>query len=121
MSRSLATCFPGIGAPPNPEDNDRENYAGEFEISTHLGKCQVVGDICARYFRSNGEILKDDYYDRIVGVPVEDLRAAKRTVFVVSGVEKARAVAGALHTGIVKTLVLDEPTAKAVFSVLAEE
>ena len=109
----------GIGALPKPGESDRASYIGESEIFGHVGKRKVVGDICARYFCSDGGILNDEFYKRIVGVPVDDLRAAKRTVFAVSGIEKADAVAGALRTGLVKTLVLDEPTAKATLSVLA--
>jgi deoxyribonucleoside regulator len=111
----------GIGALPTTDDNDRETYAGEFEISGHFAPRKVAGDICARYFLSDGEFVRDDYYDRIVGAPVEELLAAKKTVCMASGAGKAEAVVGALRTGVVKTLVMDEPTAKAVFDAIADK
>jgi deoxyribonucleoside regulator len=116
--RRMDIVVTGIGATQHEKDPDRESYAGEYEISANLAQSKVVGDICARYFDIEGRFVKDDYYDRIVGAPVEELASAGRSLFMASGTSKAEAVAGALLTGTVKTLVMDEPTAKVVLDVI---
>jgi DNA-binding transcriptional regulator LsrR (DeoR family) len=97
---------------------DRESYLGEAEVQRDVLKQDAVGDICARYFDRRGRFIQDEYYDRVVGIPVEDLKAAKGAVCMASGVEKAEAIVAALKTGVVKQLVVDEPTARAALELM---
>jgi DNA-binding transcriptional regulator LsrR (DeoR family) len=80
-----------------------------------------VGDLCTRYYNRSGEFLIDGYYERVVGIPIEDLRRAKGMLVMASGVEKAEAILGALRTSLVGSLVMDEATAKAVLALLTTE
>lgn len=100
---------------------DRERYLGENEAQRDVRKQDAVGDISARYFDHRGRFIQDDFYERVVGVPVEDLKAARSAVCMASGVEKADAIVGALKTGVPKELVMDEPTARATLLVLTRE
>jgi deoxyribonucleoside regulator len=100
------------------EHPDRESYLGEAEVQRDVVQQDAVGDICARYFDRRGKFIRDDYYDRVVGVPVEDLQGAKTAICMASGVEKAEAIVGALETGVAKQLVLDEPTARAALELM---
>lgn len=95
-------------------ESEREKFIGEFEIYKQLQKNQAVGDICARYFNISGEFIKDDYYDRVIGIPVESLQKAKKIICIASGLEKAQAILGALRTKVIDTFICDEQTAKAV-------
>lgn len=104
----------GIGTLPGVNEGEREKYIGEFEIYKQLQINQAVGDICARYFNVNGEFIIDDYYDRIIGVPAENLQKARKVICIASGVEKAQAILGALRTKVIDTFICDEQTAKAV-------
>ena len=97
---------------------DRESYMGESEVQRDVETRDAVGDICARYFDRKGKFIVDDYYDRVVGVPVEGLKAARTAVCMASGEEKAAAILGALRTGVVKQLVMDEPTARAALELM---
>ena len=118
--RSMDVLVTGIGAIPEGAHPDRESYAGEAEAFRALEARAAVGDICARYFDRNGRFIVDDYYERVVGVPVEDLKRARSTLCMASGVEKAEAIVGALRTGVAKRLVMDEPTARAALELMAE-
>jgi DNA-binding transcriptional regulator LsrR (DeoR family) len=106
----------GIGALPNPKPMDRENYIGEHEIYEQLVAKHAVGDICARYFDAVGNFIVDELSDRVVGIPVANLRTAKSAICMASCADKVEAIIGALQTGVVKTLVIDEPTARTVLA-----
>jgi DNA-binding transcriptional regulator LsrR (DeoR family) len=110
----------GIGALPSPKPLDRENYIGEHEIYLQLVGKHAVGDICARYFDAAGSFIADELLERVVGIPVAKLRTAKNAICMASCADKVEAIIGALHTGVVKTLVIDEPTARTVIGTLSE-
>jgi DNA-binding transcriptional regulator LsrR (DeoR family) len=120
MWRRMDVVVTGIGAL-GGEHPDRESYTGEHEAEEDLAEKQAVGDICARYFDRRGRFVQDDYYDRVVGVPVEGLKAARTSVCMASGVEKGAAILGALRTGVVKQLVMDELTARAALERMEAE
>ncbi len=107
----------GIGALAS-EHPDRESYMGETELEREVQGREAVGDICARYFDRRGRFVLDGFHDRVVGVPVEGLKAARSAVCMASGEEKAPAILGALRTGVAKQLVLDEPTARAALELM---
>lgn len=109
-----------VGTLPKKDTKDRETYIGEFEIFKK-DKNLAVGDICARYFSINGEFLKDEYYDRLISIPIESLRRAKKVICMASGTEKTMAIVGALRTGIFSTFVSDEQTASDVLKFLDEK
>lgn len=118
--RSMDIVVASIGTLPKTQENGREIYKGEGEIYKQLDKVEVVGDICARYYTIDGEFLRTEFYDRIVGVRVEDLQNARSVVCMAAGSDKAHAVLGAVRTGVVNTLVCDQNTAEAVLA-LSEE
>lgn len=74
----------------------------------------AAGDIAGRIFTVDGRVHANAYDDRIIGVSFEALRRIPRTIAVAMGVEKTRAIHGALRTGVVQTLCTDERTANAV-------
>jgi deoxyribonucleoside regulator len=108
----------GIGTLPDQVNTDREIYTGENEIYTYLGKNEVIGDICAKYFNIQGDFVKDHYSHRIISIPLEQLGIAKQIICVASGTEKDRAILGALRTKIVDVFVSDEQTVKAVLRLM---
>jgi deoxyribonucleoside regulator len=119
--RSMDIVISGVGALPQRDGSDRESYTGENEVYRQLETQDAVGDLCARYYDSSGRFLIDGYYERVVGIPVEDLRAARSTLIMASGAGKAEAIIGVLRTGLVSTLVMDESTAKATLALLREK
>jgi deoxyribonucleoside regulator len=118
---SMDILVSGIGTIPMGDTIGRESYAGEHEISMHLKSPDAVGDLCARYFDRTGKFIVDDYYERIVGIPVEELRGAKNNLIMATGTDKAEAIVGVLRTGMVRTLVLDEQTAKSALELMQDK
>ena len=118
--KQMDVLVTGIGTL-GSEHPDRESYLGETEVQRDVGQRDAAGDICARYFNRRGKFIVDEYYERVVGVPVEDLKTAKTAVCMASGVEKAEAIVGALKTGVAKQLIMDEPTARAALEVMAAQ
>lgn len=110
----VVTSIGALGA----EHPDRESYLGESEVQRDVREKDAAGDISARYFDHRGRFIQDELYERIVGVPVEDLKAAKAALCMASGVEKAEAILGALRTGVPRQLVMDEPTARAALELM---
>lgn len=117
---SLDAIVCSVGTLPKKDAKDRETYIGEFEIFKK-DKTLAVGDMCARYFSINGEFVKDEYYDRLISIPIECLKRAKKVICMASGSEKSVAIVGALRTGIVGTFVCDEQTASDVIKFLDEK
>jgi DNA-binding transcriptional regulator LsrR (DeoR family) len=104
----------GIGTLPSINEGEREAYIGESEIFKQLEKSQAIGDLCARYYNIKGEFIKDEYYDKVIGIPVESLEKAKKVICIASGPEKVNSILGALRTKTIDTFISDEQTAKAV-------
>jgi deoxyribonucleoside regulator len=74
----------------------------------------TVGDICARFFDSEGkEILPET---GVIGIGLDQLRAIPEVIGIAGGIEKVRAVLGALRGGYIKTLITDVATARAVLA-----
>jgi deoxyribonucleoside regulator len=74
----------------------------------------AVGDLVVHPFDGNGRFIAPELGRRAVAIDVETLRATPRVVAVAVGMGKATAVRGALRTGIVRLLVTDRATARAV-------
>ena len=85
--------------------------AEEVESMSKLG---AVGDILAHYYDVDGKLLPMPWCDRLISRSFEQLKAVKNLVVLASGAEKASAILGALRAGIVNTLVIDLPLAKAL-------
>jgi deoxyribonucleoside regulator len=111
---SLDALVCSVGTPPS---ENRERYIGEFEIFKK-DKNFAIGDMCARYFSINGEFVINEDYDRVISIPVECLKKAKKIICMASGFEKLSAIVGALRTGIVDIFICDEPTAKKVLDLV---
>lgn len=84
-------------------------HDGEYE---ELLRRETVGDICSRYFRVDGTIADIELYNRTIGISLEELAAKEYSIAVATGVEKAKAVLGALKGGFVNTLFIDEYAAR---------
>ena len=72
----------------------------------------AVGDICHRIFRADGSAITGAVDDRIIAIPVEDLRRIPRRIGIAGGKRKREAIRGALSGGWVNALVTDLQTAE---------
>ncbi len=71
---------------------------------------EVIGDVATHFFTEEGDCL--ELYDNTLCASSANLKTAKHTVAIACGSAKVRAIAGALRTGMINTLITDEYTAK---------
>lgn len=76
----------------------------------------AVGDISTHFFDEDGNIV--ELYEHTLCAGKENLKSAKQTIAIACGKDKTEAIIGALHTGMVDTLITDEYTAKYIVSAL---
>ena len=70
-----------------------------------MRRAGAVGDILGFFFDIDGEAVAGSVENRVVGLNARDLRAIATVIAVASERAKARAVLGALRTGIVDVLI----------------
>ncbi|MCZ8377821.1 MarR family transcriptional regulator [Mycobacterium sp. CPCC 205372] len=67
----------------------------------------AVGEIGGRFFDADGRPVDSELQARAVSVPLEDVRACKKTLLISSGAGKHQATLAALRGGLAKLLVCD--------------
>ena len=95
-------------------------YIGE-EMLPRLLEMGAVGDLSGIYFDRHGGIIKSGLEDRMIAVSVEQLQAVSSLVAVASGDDKALAVLGAMRTGLISTLFIDQSMAERIMEEIAAE
>lgn len=101
----------GIGAPPTVRDSI--SRAIRIEQSDLV---DAVGDVCLNFFDAEGRAIEFDGSERMVRTPWELLQRLEHVVGVAVGLEKTSSVLGAARAGLLRTLVTDLPTARAVLA-----
>lgn len=76
----------------------------------------AVGQICGRFYDSDGQQLDLALHRRLVSIDLDDLRHTRHVVAIASGGEKAEAVSSAILGGLVHTLVADAALATAMLA-----
>lgn len=79
----------------------------------HLG---AVGDIMSRYYDRNGKLVNSSLCQRVVGIPIEQLKGVHRRIGVAGGIAKFEAILGALNGGYINVLITDKMTAQNLIS-----
>jgi len=75
-----------------------------------------VGEILARVIDPDGRLCAECYANRVVGISLEDLCAIPLSIGIAALDNKAPAVAAALKGSYLKTIIMDEVTAKEVLT-----
>lgn len=112
VQRRMDIAIFGIGSPSAAVPS--HVYAGgyldtaDYDSLTASG---VVGDVATVFFRADGSFDNIPLNERSSGPDLRMLRAVPRRIAVVSGQAKMPALLGALATGVITDLVVDEVTA----------
>jgi len=72
----------------------------------------AAGDVCLRFFDSNGVRVANPLDDRVIGMELEQLRHVERCVGIAGGKRKRTAIRGALRGKFINVLVTDRRTAE---------
>lgn len=92
----------------------------EAEAAQLVGQAPV-GDICGRYYDLHGRPIGLPTSERVIGITLEQLSRVPEVIGLAGGVEKAPGVVGALRTGALRGVVVDEDLARAVLNLAGAE
>ncbi|WP_041783509.1 sugar-binding transcriptional regulator [Mycolicibacterium chubuense] len=67
----------------------------------------AVGEIGGRFFDADGVPVETELLQRVISVPLQDIRDCPKTILIASGATKHAAVLGALRGGLARLLVCD--------------
>ncbi len=115
---SVDLAIVGIGAMPVGDQAAASSLLGSGVLDDadvrRLAEAGAIGDLVVHPFDATGTFVAPDLAERAIAIGVEALRAVPRVVAVAYGPHKAGAIRGALATGVVRMLVTDAATARAV-------
>jgi len=80
----------------------------------NLEKSGIVGDISLRFFDINGKKVSNFIDPRLIGLTLEEIKTIPHVVGVAGGNLKIESILGALRTGTINVLIIDEKTAREV-------
>ena len=94
------------------------DHATAARFGDQLKQRKAVGVLATHYYDIAGTMIESPS-DYAVRIPLEDLQRADRVVVVAGGMDKVRAIRGALMTGLVTHLITDEGTVKELLALHA--
>lgn len=103
--------------------------AKESLFADSLGKAErdilesshAVGEICGRYFDSEGNECDTPLKSQSLSLEFETLRKIPQSIGVVTGPDDSLAAVAAIRGSLVKSLITDESTAKAILSLVDQD
>jgi len=102
-------------APLRPDCRKQVLPVADEEVD-ELREAGAVGEICARFFDTDGEPCITSLDRRMVALNLNQLRGVPQVIGVACGTHKAAAILGAVRGGYVKSLVTDDATATEVLA-----
>ncbi|MGW6302623.1 sugar-binding transcriptional regulator [Peribacillus butanolivorans] len=90
------------------------NYISDEEF-TYLQE-HAVGDICSRFFDSNGDVCYEELNTRTFGIELAELKNKEKSILIAGGDKKIQAIHTSLKHQLANTLVTDRFTAKKLLS-----
>jgi deoxyribonucleoside regulator len=85
-------------------------YFSDSDLHSLEGK--AAGDICSRFFDSEGNLCNESLNDRTLGIDLHDLKNKEYSILVAGGPNKIEGIFGALKGGYANVLITDQYTAK---------
>ncbi len=83
-----------------------------------LERTHAVGEVCGRYFDNQGRECDTPLKSQSLSIEFETLRHIPQTIGVVTGQEDVIAALAAVRGSLVKSLITDESTAKALLALI---
>jgi DNA-binding transcriptional regulator LsrR (DeoR family) len=113
---NLTMAIAGIGSlPPSPLLRASGN-AADLADQDRLHAAGAVGDVCQRFFDSDGKHVPSALDDRVVGIDADTLREIPRRVGIAGGESKHKAISAAIKGSWVNVLITDTGTASALLN-----
>lgn len=102
----------GIGVTTAPDSVVRQ--AGTILTEQEIEELEArgaVGDIALRFFDAQGQGIRHEINDRVVGLELEQIRCIPRVIGAAGGAAKVGAIRSALRGKLINVLVTDDQTA----------
>lgn len=112
-ARDVDVAFIGVGNEVRDSTWHKLNYITEAETE-ELEEAGAVGDVVANFFDAEGNTIKNDFADRLIGITIEELKEIPNVVLMAVGKQKARNVKIMLDNHIVNTLFIDQSIAEKI-------
>ena len=109
--QQLDIALVGIGSPAIRHGANWQAFYGN-EHSDDLVARQVAGDICSRFFDSEGQPVHTTMQEKTLAIELDTLRKARYAIGIAYGEEKYAALLGALRGKHINSLVTDRDTAE---------
>jgi len=77
-----------------------------------LRKQDAVGEFLTYCYEINGNFCKTGKLNRTIAIPVEAIKEIPYSIGIAAGSQKAKAVLGAVRTGLINSLITDTTTAR---------
>jgi len=88
----------------------------DASMRRELERAGTVGEVCGRFIDARGEECATAWRDRVMSIPIEQLRKIPHVIGVVSGSDRSAAILAAIRGRIIKALVIDELGAGALLA-----
>jgi DNA-binding transcriptional regulator LsrR (DeoR family) len=112
LFESVSLALVGIGTvEPSRVLMRSGNVFSEQELET-LSQAGAIGDICLRFFDRQGQPVSSLLDERVIGIRLEQLRKASRSVGIAGGRRKVEAIRAALLGRWINVLITDRFTAE---------
>lgn len=112
-SSEIDYYFTSVG---NITENSRLYTSHGFDIDflKQLSTKGIVGEFGLHFFDKDGNFIKSGIEDRVINLPIEEIKKMKNKIAIVFGKDKINAVRGFLKTSICDVFITDSVTAEAI-------
>lgn len=84
----------------------------------NLSKQGAIGEIMGHPFDKNGDLIPNEFSERIIGISLENLRKIPKRIAVAYGPKKAAAISAVCKSQLADTLITDAQTAFQLLQIL---
>jgi len=109
----LTKIIIGIGSNFSKTPLTKLNVLTEKNL-TKLLNFRQVGDILTHYFNLEGKFCDLAIYKNLINYPLDYCRNVNEVIAIAGGLEKRESIIGALNTGLIDTIILDNLTAEKI-------
>jgi len=114
MARNAEVFVVGLGSLESDLVYSRAGLIDKEDLSDLCG--EAVGDICGRFFDIYGDEKNSAFYDRIVGIELQNIQNGDLAVGVAGGTDKAAPLLGAIRGGLINVLITDDQTLQSILT-----
>ncbi len=111
-AQSTNIAFLGIGSTSRNSPPIHDGSIITWDEAEQLDRMGAVGELNLRFYDINGDPVKSELDERVIGVKLDTIRSIDHVVAVAGGCEKMKAILGALRGHLIDTLITDATTAE---------